>query len=80
MECKNALFEKGAASVSAFVTHAIFPNSAWRKFAEEKGCQRFETFYVTNSCPEVTDLLVNQSPFKVLSLATSICKNLDIHL
>jgi len=80
LACKNALLEHGASNVSCFVTHAIFPNASWKKFTEEPKEKAFQKFYVTNSCPEVTSQLENHEPFKVLSLAPSICQFLSENL
>jgi hypothetical protein len=33
LECARVLKEAGALEVSAYVTHAVFPNESWRKFA-----------------------------------------------
>ena len=74
MACKAA----GAASVSAFVAHAVFPNSSWRSFLPDGvlyGC--FERFFVTNSVPNVTDLLPAHSVFEVLDLSRKIIDDLD---
>ncbi|XP_065198804.1 uncharacterized protein LOC135830484 isoform X2 [Sycon ciliatum] len=32
MECAKALKARGANTISAFVTHAVFPNQSWRRF------------------------------------------------
>ena len=80
MNCKNLLLELGASSVSCFVTHAIFPNDSWKKFAEEKKETAFKKFYLTNSCPEATNKLVGIEPFVILSLAPSICEFLTEYL
>lgn len=32
IQCKNALLEAGAAKVSAFVTHAVFPQESYKRF------------------------------------------------
>jgi len=31
IECKNVLLKRGATRVSAFVTHAVFPDESWKK-------------------------------------------------
>ena len=74
MACKAA----GAASVSAFLAHAVFPNQSWRSFLPDGvhyGC--FERFYVTNSVPSVTDMLPQGSVFEVLDLSRKIVEDLD---
>ena len=83
-ECRKALMEDGALKVSCFVTHAVFPPSpdpskppTWNRFLsagkDPKDC--FSYFFVTNSCPMVTNQLT-QKPFKVVSLASSIAEML----
>jgi phosphoribosylpyrophosphate synthetase len=34
IECKNGLYRLGAAKVSAFVTHAVFPLESWKRFTQ----------------------------------------------
>lgn len=68
LECRRALCEKGARAVSAYATHAVFPNEAWRKFAQAG----FDHFWVTDSIPRQAERLADQPPFEVLSLAGSI--------
>ncbi|CAF1223003.1 unnamed protein product [Adineta ricciae] len=73
IECAQALLQHGATHVSAFVGHGIFPNESWKKFLHSNNpTVRFHTFYVTNTYPN-TKILVNQSPFKVLSIAQILC-------
>lgn len=66
IECAKALRNIGFKSVDAYVTHAIFPNDSWRRFDNI-----IDTFYVTNTNPEVTCKLVNK-PFKVLGIEEEI--------
>jgi phosphoribosylpyrophosphate synthetase len=68
LECRRALRESGARAVSAYVTHAVFPQDAWRKFTQAG----FEHFWVTDSVPRQAAVLAAQPPFEVLSLATAI--------
>lgn len=37
IECQRLLATQGAAHVSAYVTHGVFPNESWRRFEGEKG-------------------------------------------
>lgn len=57
-ECGRALKTAGAASVSAFVTHAVFPNEAFNQWTVggKKGGV-FRKFWITNSCPTTTTKL-----------------------
>lgn len=57
-ECGKALKAAGAASVSAFVTHAVFPNEAYKQWVigGKKGGV-FNKFWITNSIPSTTTKL-----------------------
>ena len=68
LECRRALRESGARAVSAYVTHAVFPQDAWRNFTQAG----FERFWVTDSVPGQAAVLAGQPPFEVLSLDTTI--------
>jgi ribose-phosphate pyrophosphokinase len=77
IEAKNCLFEHGAARVSAFVTHAVFPQDSWKRIAYEKVAtnslhQPFQIFYTTDSCPTVAKTIRNIKPFQILPLAPLI--------
>ena len=56
------------------VTHAVFPQESWKKFVGDSG---FDTFYVTDSCPETINSIRNQKPFVVLGIAESLVNNLN---
>ncbi len=73
IECAQGLLDHGATNVSAFVGHGIFPNESWKKFLHSNSPKvHFDTFYVTNTYPN-TEILINQPPFKVLSIAQLLC-------
>jgi ribose-phosphate pyrophosphokinase len=73
IECAQAVLNKGATKVSAFVGHGIFPNESWKKFIySENPKVHFDTFYVTNTYPKV-QVLIDKPPFKVLSIAQLLC-------
>jgi phosphoribosylpyrophosphate synthetase len=72
IECKEALFQHGAKSVSAFVTHAVFPQEKWKRFLPVPDAKNFEHFFITDSCPQMATLLKDHPPFEVLSLDGSI--------
>ena len=81
-ECGKVLKDAGAAEVSAFVAHAVFPNESWRRF--DKGGDRctFNKFWVTNSIPTVTSVLEERAEngiFEVLDLTDAIVKDLDVY-
>jgi len=80
-ECKAALLTYGAKYVSAFVTHAVFPEESWKKFVSPSDSnsnveQPWRYFYTTDSCPEVSCLLKDKKPFVVMPLAQSISENI----
>jgi hypoxanthine phosphoribosyltransferase len=62
--CRAALEEAGYKHISAYVTHAIFPNDTWKKIIDSK----FEKFYITDSVPEITEKLKNKKPFEIINL------------
>ncbi len=66
LECVKACQNNGAAKVSAFVTHAVFEQAAWKKFTKEG--LGITTFYITNTHPMASELK-DVKPFKVLSVA-----------
>ena len=76
-ECGKTLQEAGAASVNAFVSHAVFPNDSWKRFhtGGDRAC--FDKFWVTNSIPTVTDRLPKSGPFEVLDLMELVINDLD---
>jgi phosphoribosylpyrophosphate synthetase len=77
-ETGRVLMEAGAASVHAFVSHAVFPGQSWVCF--NKGGDRacFDKFWVTNSIPTVTDQLPTEDGvFEVLDLMDLIVSDLD---
>jgi len=76
IECKNALLTLGAKDVSAFVTHAVFPQDSWKRFLNEPEEKRFKLFYTTDSCPTVSAIIDGKGPFKVLSLAERIYESI----
>lgn len=72
IECKNALLKQGATDVSAYVTHAIFPEDSWKRFTDPADKKPFKHFYITDSCPSVAEALKDKRPFSVLPLAEPI--------
>lgn len=73
LECAKVLEQKGAKSVSAYATHAVFPNRSWVNMKNFP----FVNFWITDSCPETIKSMETVSPitkFEVLSLAPSIAK------
>ena len=75
-ECGAKLLELGAASVSAFVAHGVFPRDAWRRFARGGDRDVFSKFYVTNSIPTTTDRLPKNDVFEVIDLTDRLVGDL----
>lgn len=75
-ECAKELLRNGAACVSAYVTHAIFPNDSFKKFLiDERQPEQpsvFKHFWVTDSNPRVAERLRGQPPFEVLTIAQNV--------
>ncbi|KAG5246151.1 hypothetical protein OIU77_019855 [Salix suchowensis] len=81
IECQKVLAAHGAAKVSAYVTHGVFPKRSWERFAHknEGGMENaFAYFWITDSCPHTVKAISNKRPFEVLSLAGSIADALLI--
>ena len=79
LECAHQLMKHGAAAVSAYVTHVVFPNEAEKKFVAQDGQPPvLQHFFCTNSCPTVADRVKKLgAPFEVLSIGPMV---LDILL
>merc|ERR1712167_316772 len=75
--CGAKLLDLGAASVSAFVAHGVFPREAWKRFARGGDRDVFDTFYVTNSIPTTTDKLPSNDVFEVIDLTERVIDDLD---
>lgn len=71
LNCQKALMERGAAFVSVYVTHGVFPQETWKKFKKEN----FRHFWVTDSCL-AGRALSGVGPFEVLSLTDIIEKEI----
>lgn len=79
-ECRVALMAAGAKTVSAFVTHAVFPRASWEKFLIDpatgnetvSGQRGFKSFIVADSVPSTVAAIEGKAPFEVLSLSTSL--------
>ncbi|KAJ8773639.1 hypothetical protein K2173_005885 [Erythroxylum novogranatense] len=81
IECQKVLAKHGAARVSAYVTHGIFPNRSWQRFNFDNGGNPgtgLTYFWITDSCPLTVKEVLNKPPFEVLSLAGSIAAALQI--
>lgn len=66
-ECANTLEQNGSLSVSAFCTHGIFPNDAWKRFATGGDRAIFRKIFLTNSNPVRCRLRCNREPTPTFS-------------
>ncbi|KAK4484512.1 hypothetical protein RD792_007095 [Penstemon davidsonii] len=80
IECQKVLAAHGAAKVSAYVTHGVFPKKSWERFLHknDETEKAFTHFWITDSCPLTVKSIANKAPFEVLSLAGSIADALQI--
>ncbi|KAI4314374.1 hypothetical protein L6164_027288 [Bauhinia variegata] len=81
VECQKVLAAHGAAKISAYVTHGIFPSKSWERFKRDNGGHPengFTYFWITDSCPLTAKEVMNKPPFEVLSLASSIAASFQI--
>ncbi|KAG5597403.1 hypothetical protein H5410_038635 [Solanum commersonii] len=79
IECQKVLAAHGAAKVSAYVTHGVFPKRSWEQFLHKNdGSEKtFTYFWITDSCPVTVKAIANKAPFEVISLAGSIADALQ---
>jgi len=66
--CKNVLLAAGAVSVDAYVTHAIFPKDSWKDFLPGGKKEGFSSFWIGDTCPEMSNKLDGIEPFKKISI------------
>ncbi|KAI0488014.1 hypothetical protein KFK09_027837 [Dendrobium nobile] len=81
IECQKVLASQGAAKVSAYVTHGVFPKQSWKLFLQNNSkdlSNCFTYFWITDSCPLTAKAIADKPPFEVLSLASSIADALQI--
>jgi len=76
-ECGKALKAAGAHSVNAYVTHAVFPNDSWKRFAASGDRACFDKFWITDSMQTVASRLPTNDVFEVLPLLNLIVHDLD---
>lgn len=76
LSCAKSLKNLGFTNVSAFVTHAIFPNDTWKKFTQ---CDIIDKFIITNTNPTISDKLHGIKPFTILDIQSYLCKELSIN-
>ena len=76
-ECANALKQRGAVTVCAYVTHAAFTKSFWD---QKIYAAPFDKIFVTDSIPGVQDLIVSKKAsdfFEFLPLVPRYCETLS---
>jgi adenine phosphoribosyltransferase len=76
LSCAKSLKLRGFETISAYVTHAVFPKNAWKKFADS---DVINEFIITNTNPGVSDKLAGIKPFVVLDVQTHLCSELRIN-
>ncbi len=70
---------QGAHSVSAYVTHGVFPKESWRRFTKCNGtADAFTYFWITDSCPRTIAAVQGLAPYDIISLAGPIRAALQI--
>jgi len=74
IKCKEALEQLGYNKISAYVTHAVFPNEGWNKIVRAN----FHKFYTTNTIPQVTEQIKKYSCFHVFNIFTTTNEREDI--
>ncbi|KAL6006370.1 hypothetical protein ACLOJK_037321 [Asimina triloba] len=83
IECQKVLAANGAAKVSAYVTHAVFPKRSWERFTHEnsEGSEKgFEYFWITDSCPITVKALAGRAPFERECQLTKQLEKLPNHI
>ncbi|XP_042497696.1 ribose-phosphate pyrophosphokinase 4 [Macadamia integrifolia] len=81
IECQKMLAAHGAAKISAYVTHGIFPKKSWERFQRDSGGSPengMSYFWITDSCPLTVKEVKSRPPFEVLSLSAPIAASLQI--
>lgn len=80
IECGKLLHSLGAAHVSAYVTHGVFPKNSYERFHAEQadGSFGWKNVWITDSCPQTTEAVAGREPFEILSLAEPIANALRV--
>jgi len=70
IECALVLQKAKALKLSCYVTHGVFPNESFLKFAHHKDPKvKFEKFWMTDTIPTVAAKVQDMPPFEILSIA-----------
>jgi len=72
----QVLKSHGAESVSAFVTHGIFPRESYKRFLKDGDRNIFDKFFITNSNPTVTVDIPEGDCFEILDITDLVIKDL----
>lgn len=75
-EFRKLLVQAGARHISAYVTHAVFPNRTYLDFLPGGNKAGLQNFWITDSNPQRSEMLKSLDPFRVLSLAPCILQDL----
>ena len=83
IECGKLLHSLGAAHVSAYVTHGVFPLQSYERFKAEATTEDgyregWCHLWITDSCPTTAVAVKDLAPFEVLSLAEPIANALMV--
>lgn len=80
IECGKLLHSLGAAHVSAYVTHGVFPKDSFKRFEACTGDGSFgwRKVWITDSCPQTTKAVRDREPFEILTLAEPIANALRV--
>ena len=68
LETAKVLHDAGALSVSAYVTHGVFPEDSWQRFT----ANMFNRVWITDSCQTTVEIADSLDHFQILSLAPLI--------
>ena len=71
----TVLTPQGAASVSAYVTHGVFPNATYERFSPQgdgSSADGFKYFWITDSCANTAHALRDRPPFEVIACSSAL--------
>ena len=71
----QAIQAAGAAKISMYVTHAVFPKNTWQAFTSSTIGVEVSTFWITDSIPHALEIS-KQPPFQLIPLYDVIADSL----